>query len=91
MGLSLLIPIFIFTSKQIDKKTNLFRSDNSVQFLCESLSDLDKQLKSHKSQLYIFYDDSRSNENDILESLIKMRAGISKLLKQESIIITYFT
>jgi deoxyribodipyrimidine photo-lyase len=69
----IVIPIFIFTSKQIDKKQNPFRSDNCLQFLCESLADLDIQLKSHKSQLYIFYDDSHSNEYDILESLIKMK------------------
>ena len=75
----IVIPIFIFTSKQIDKKKNEYRSDNCVQFLCESLSDLDKQLKSHKSQLYIFYDDSRTNEFDIIESLIKMKGIDSHL------------
>ena len=41
----IVLPIFIFTKKQIDKKINPYRSDNSVQFLCESLQDLDKQLK----------------------------------------------
>lgn len=61
---STVIPIFIFTHKQIDKKQNTFRSDNSVQFLCNSLSDLEEQL-NHR--LYIFYGD----EDVILEDLIK--------------------
>jgi deoxyribodipyrimidine photo-lyase len=64
------IPIFIFTQKQIDPAKNPFRSDNSVQFLCESLVDLDKQIheaSNDKSKLHIFYGD----EFTILESLIK--------------------
>jgi deoxyribodipyrimidine photo-lyase len=59
------IPIFIFTHKQIDPKQNAFRSDNSVQFLCNSLQDLNKQLQGG---LYIFYGD----EFVILEDLIKI-------------------
>ena len=66
------IPIFIFTSKQIDRSKNAFRSDNTVQFLCESLSDLDKQLKEQGSQLYIFYDDGKTDEIKLLESIIKL-------------------
>jgi deoxyribodipyrimidine photo-lyase len=62
------IPIFIFTDKQINPKYNLFRSDNAVQFLCNSLKDLDNQLhKIDNSCLYIFYGD----EYVILEDLIK--------------------
>lgn len=74
----LVIPIFIFTDTQINPAKNPFRSDNSVQFLCESLADLDNQLREHKSQLYIFYGD----EFTILDTLIKILkpvglAGIS--------------
>ena len=67
----IVIPIFIFTKTQIDKKINPYRSDNCVQFLCESLADLDKQLKTtthNDSQLYIFY---TNNEIMVLETLIK--------------------
>jgi deoxyribodipyrimidine photo-lyase len=73
----IIIPIFIFTKTQIDKKLNPYRSDNCVQFLCESLEDLDKQIKKAsitKSQLYIFYasgDNSVDNQYSILETLIK--------------------
>jgi deoxyribodipyrimidine photo-lyase len=62
------IPVFIFTDKQINPKCNPYRSDASVQFLCESLEDLDTQLQHIGSQLYIFYDDN--DDTIILESLI---------------------
>jgi deoxyribodipyrimidine photo-lyase len=63
----IVLPIFIFTKTQIDKTLNHYRSDNCVQFLCESLKDLDTQLHTHKSKLTIFYGD----EFSILETLIK--------------------
>lgn len=66
----IVIPIFIFTPKQIDPQLNPYRSDNSVQFLCESLLDLDKQIKNAKKDaygLFVFYGDDIT----ILESLIK--------------------
>ena len=76
----LVIPIFIFTDKQINPAKNPYRSDNAVQFLCESLADLDTQLRRHQSQLYIFHGD----EFVILEALMKTKtldshrlAGIS--------------
>jgi len=62
---TIVIPIFIFTNKQIDPKQNTYRSDNAVQFLCNSLQNLDKQLHS---RLYVFYGD----EYVILEDLIKL-------------------
>lgn len=49
-----IVPIFIFTPEQITKK-NKFRSDNAVQFMIESLKDLDNDLKKYKSKLHIFY------------------------------------
>jgi len=66
----LIIPIFIFTHKQIDHAQNPFRSDNCLQFLCESLHDLDTQLQHTEStnKLYIFYGD----ELTILADLIHL-------------------
>jgi len=67
----IVIPIFIFNKKQIDKTLNPYRSDNCIQFLCESLQDLDKQIKkvsNSKSQLYIYYS---NDEFSILDTLIK--------------------
>ena len=69
----IVIPIFIFNKKQIDKSINSYRSDNCVQFLCESLADLDTQIKkatTNKSQLYIYY--VTEDEYSLLESLIKL-------------------
>jgi deoxyribodipyrimidine photo-lyase len=67
-----IIPIFIFTDKQINPDRNPYYSANSVQFLCESLQDLDKQFKqvgkSGSGGLYIFHGD----EFDILADLIKL-------------------
>jgi len=57
------IPIFIFTPEQI--KTNEYKSNNCVQFLCESLEDLKNQIKNKGGELYIF-------EGEILSILKKI-------------------
>ena len=74
---TIVIPVFIFNKKQINKEQNPYRSENCVQFLCESLNDLNTQIvkaSNSKSQLYIYYVDS---EIAFLETLIKT---LSKLL-----------
>ncbi len=38
-------PIFIFTPEQINGKLNKYKSDNSVQFMIESLLELNKEIK----------------------------------------------
>ena len=43
------IPIFIFTTEQINRSKNKFFSNNAVQFMCESLTDLSLQLKNKSS------------------------------------------
>lgn len=47
------IPCFIFTPEQI--RLNPFLGNHSLQFLIESLEDLEKQLKTKKGKLYLFY------------------------------------
>ena len=37
-----LIPVFMFIDEQIDPAKNTYFSNNAVQFMCESLVDLDK-------------------------------------------------
>lgn len=59
------IPIFIFTPEQI--KNNPYKSDNAVQFMIESLKDLDDDLKKKKSRLFYFYD----KPHKIVENLLK--------------------
>ena len=48
------VPIFIFTPEQISKKKNKYFSDNSVQFMIESLHDLSKNIKKKDGKLYFF-------------------------------------
>lgn len=52
-----IIPIFIFTPKQVTKK-NKFRSENAIQFMIESLKELDDGLKKEGSKLHLFYGDN---------------------------------
>jgi deoxyribodipyrimidine photo-lyase len=49
-----IIPIFVFTPEQIDD-TNKYKSNNCVQFMCESLVDLNDQLNKCRSRLFYFY------------------------------------
>lgn len=53
-----ILPIFIFTPEQILKENNEYFSNNAVQFLCESLIDLNEQLKKYGSRLHIFFGDN---------------------------------
>jgi deoxyribodipyrimidine photo-lyase len=47
------IPCFIFDKRQIQE--NDYKSDNCIQFMLQSLSDLNKQLQSKNASLYFFY------------------------------------
>jgi len=64
------IPIFIFDPIQIDN--NPYFSNNSVQFLCESLEDLKKQISKKGGKLYIFYGDTFETLQKIL-SLVDIK------------------
>ena len=57
-----LTPIFIFTPEQIDRKKNEYFSNNLVQFMCETLKELDEDYKNKKSRLNCF-------EGDIIKVL----------------------
>jgi deoxyribodipyrimidine photo-lyase len=63
----IVIPIFIFTPEQIDN--NIFKSNNAVQFMIESLIDLDKQLKKCDTHLYMFYGDNITILKNILKQI----------------------
>ena len=49
------IPIFIFTPEQIDPKKNDYFSNNSVQFMIESLKELSTDINNKNGKLYFFY------------------------------------
>ena len=53
-----IIPIFIFPPEQIDPKKNKYFSDNLVQFMCESLEELDGSYKKKESRLHLFEGDN---------------------------------
>lgn len=59
------IPCFIFDPQQLEN--NPYRADNCVQFMVESLTDLDEQLNEKGGRLYLFYGHSK----DIVRMLIK--------------------
>jgi deoxyribodipyrimidine photo-lyase len=61
------IPIFVFNNEQIDSSINKFYNTHCVRFMIESLIDLDKKLRMHKSKLYLFYGDIYN----IVKKLIK--------------------
>jgi deoxyribodipyrimidine photo-lyase len=68
------IPIFIFPPEQIDPKKNTYFSNNSVQFMIESLHELSNDIKDKKGKLYFFKGDN-----------IKVLKAIEKKLKIKSI------
>ncbi len=58
-------PVFIFTPEQVTDK-NKFKSDNAIQFMIESLDDLQSNIRKHGGSLNTFY-----GENDaIIKKLI---------------------
>ena len=63
-----IIPIFILDSYQIKKSSHneSYFSNNVVQFMCESLIDLDKTLK-----LQLFYGDYKDIIRDIVDIALK--------------------
>ena len=48
------IPIFIFTPEQINPKKNSYFSNNSVQFMIESLHELSEEIKKKEGKMYFF-------------------------------------
>ena len=51
---TLVIPCFIFDPTQVGNK-NSYRSMNAIQFMIDSLAEIDEQLKNLNSHLYFFY------------------------------------
>jgi len=58
--------IFIFTPEQVGNN-NKYKSDNSVQFMIESLEDLSSQISKSGGHLYTFY----GHNNNIVTECIK--------------------
>lgn len=97
-NLNNIIPIFIFTPEQI--KDNKYKSANAVQFMIESLKDLDNELKKYGSRLHLFQGDNikilkrlirKINVENIIFNMdytpyaIKRDKSIQKLCKKKNI------
>jgi len=52
------VPIFIFTPEQIDPKQNDYFSNNSVQFMIESLHELSDEIKKKGGHMYFLKGDN---------------------------------
>jgi len=72
------VPIFIFTPEQIEPKKNSYFSNNSVQFMIESLHELSDEIKKKNGKMYFFKGDN-----------VKVLNGIHKKDKIESIGMNY--
>lgn len=60
------IPCFIFDQAQVSDK-NIFKSNNALQFMIESLEDLNAQLKKRDGKLFLFH----GTTHEVLEKLIE--------------------
>lgn len=56
------IPIFVFT-EQVNRKKNEYFSDNSCEFMVESLHELSAEIKKYNGKLYFFHN------NDLIKVL----------------------
>jgi deoxyribodipyrimidine photo-lyase len=61
------VPVFIFTPEQLIK--NKYKSDNAVQFMMESLEDLDKDLRGKNSRLFYFFGTPHGIINKLITKL----------------------
>lgn len=84
------IPIFIFTPEQITN--NKFKSNNAIQFMIDSLKDLDVCLNVYKSRMYFFYgkvDDILNkilNKDDDIEAIFVNKDYTKYAINRENII-----
>lgn len=72
------IPIFILTPEQITN--NKYRSDNSVAFMIESLIELNNELSTYNSKLYIFYGDNLKVLKKIITGLRNTKSEVSSVI-----------
>lgn len=62
------IPCFIFDPEQVTDK-NHYKSNNALQFMLESLADLQEQLKKHSGHFYLFY----GKPHEIIEQIFETK------------------
>lgn len=62
------LPCFIFDPRQVEEK-NVYRSTNCVQFMIESLQDLDAALHKKEAYLYTLYGTAEKVAEELLKKL----------------------
>lgn len=62
-----IVPIFVFIKKQIDPKVNKYFSNNMVQFMIESLDELDGEYRKRHSKLHFFEADDYESVLDKID------------------------
>lgn len=72
------LPIFILTPEQLSK-TNKYKSDNAVQFMMESIRELNDQLKSKGSRLRLFYGKPQQVLDKLLNKLHNVNTVIANM------------
>lgn len=60
-----ILPVFIFPPEQIDPKQNEYFSEPAVQFMCESLREVEKEIRKVGGRLYYFKGDTIKVLNSI--------------------------
>ena len=73
------LPIFIFNPQQIYEKNNKYFSNNLVEFLCNSLQDLDKYYKKKNIKLNLYEGETISVLNNI-HNKNKIKIGAKKII-----------
>jgi deoxyribodipyrimidine photolyase len=67
-----MIPCFILDPRQVESKNNEYKSNNALQFMVESLRDLDRQfsLLKHNDQirLHLFYGEQERVVKQLISS-----------------------
>lgn len=61
------LPVFIFDPRQIDREKNAYFSESAFQFLLNSLVELDRDLTTRGSKLYLFQGDP----SEVVDLLIR--------------------
>ena len=73
------LPCFIFTPEQISN-SNPYRSSNAIQFMCESLEELDSELQKRNSQLHYFQGDNIKILESIYQDLKKSNTPLEAVI-----------
>jgi deoxyribodipyrimidine photo-lyase len=79
------LPVFIFDPRQVE--ANDYKSGNAVQFMIESLHDLDKKLRSqHDSELHVLWGEAPSVVEDLVRhdevNAVSFNADITPFSKE---------